>query len=175
MEEGGLDRPGDVIAGVLIDAAFDGGDRITAAHLRRAEARNAQLGRPPRPRRGVAHPPAPASLLLSGDTLRIGHAGGTVCGAARLLEVGHAWGCVLLNSPGKNLTHRNDSVDLELDSVKLGPPPEPHPLAADVKLHAAADDTAIFWHKDRRIMGKVGKPITNEAGVVRSSGRRWCC
>jgi hypothetical protein len=156
-----------IVAGHFIHVSHDGSERSGLAMRGRMAARAAQAGRPvpvpPDPARG--RPLPPASLLLTSGTLDFSHAGGAVCGAANHVEGGFAWGCVFLNSPGVTVSHDNGGATLRTDKVALGPPPRPHPLEADLRLHAApGGHTAIFWHKNRRYVAEVNRPITNEAG-----------
>ena len=150
-----------VIAGQFIDISHDNSDRQVA--LRMAERGRAA---PPRP-------VAPASLLMSPGVVRVSHAGESVCAAGESLEIGHALGCVFLNTPNKTISHNQGGVELNSDKVRLGDAPKPHPLAADVKLHAPAGNMAVFWHKDRRYVAERGKPVVDETGAPVAALAGW--
>jgi hypothetical protein len=142
-----------VIAGHFVDVAHDGSDRQIAMLM-------AQRGGPAPPR-----PVPPASLIVSGRTVRVSHATGTVLAAGALVQCSHATDCVLLNTPKADISHNNGGVEMKSDKVRLGDPPTPHPLAADLKLHRAAQGSVIFWYKDRRYAADLDQPITDETGV----------
>jgi hypothetical protein len=150
-----------VIAGHLVNVSHDGSEREMAMRM-------AQVGGPAPPR-----PVPPASLLVSGDTLRVSHASGSVLAAAGQLECSRATGCVLLNSPRMDVGGNDGSVELKSDKVRLGEPPAAHAITADLKLKRAARDLAVFWYKDRRYVAERDEPITDEAGAPVQALAGW--
>ena len=154
-----------IVAGKSIHVSHDGSERSSAARRREMAAMAAARGRP-RPERPV--PPGarrvpPMSLLVSGGVLEVSHAGGTVCVGLQRVEIAHASECVFVNSPNVRTSHRTDCAELRLDEALFGVPPEPHPLEADLRLHSAANGTAIFF-KGRRYVGEKGTVINDEGG-----------
>jgi hypothetical protein len=64
-----------------------------------------------------------------------------------------------------DVSHKQGCVEVRTDRVRLGNPPKPHPLAADVSLRSVNGDkgVVVFRYKGRRYVAEKGKPITDEA------------
>jgi len=84
-----------ILAGHHVNVSFDGMDGMRA----RAGAK------------GVAGPLADGSLIVSGGSVNIAHAQGTICSAPKLIDISHAAEVAFLASPELKMSHQQGWSD----------------------------------------------------------------
>jgi len=118
-----------ILAGHYVHVSHDGN------HGARPRIRPPQLApERPEPEQDADEEPPPGSIVLSGGSLDISHATDTICSAPQLVEIAHANGVTVVNSPNLRVSHKNDLKEVQAEDLTLAPPEAANPLANRLKV-----------------------------------------
>lgn len=95
-----------ILAGYFVDISHEGNS-------------GAQYATPAEKERVAKLKTAPTrSLVFSGNLMHISHAKSTIVSAPGLLDMSHAKGVLLVNSPSSSISHRGDSTEQYFEALK---------------------------------------------------------
>ena len=150
-----------VIAGHFIHVSHDG--RSTPARPIRRDADG-----------GIAMElTEPGSLLVSGSTVDVAHAHGSIVVAPDLARISHANACTFINSPTLEVPNNHGGVAI-LDEKFPNVRPSVHPLGKSITVRwVVPSKGAVFDLRQKRYVAEVGKPITDESGAAVAELEGW--
>ena len=109
------------------------------------------------------------SVLVCGGVVDVSHATGTICSAPTLVQVAHARHVTFLNAPNVQVSHQQDSKQVQVDKLPLAPTEKPNPIAGKIKItqlmaEGGPRKAAVLDHGGVEVVVRPGGEIRDGAG-----------
>jgi hypothetical protein len=127
----------------------------------------------------VKRPPSQGSLLVSGGSIDVSHATGTVVCAPELVKISHANGVTFVNSPRRDVSHQADCDEAEIAGLRLAPAAaRQNPLGERLTLKqaaraGAAGGRAVFQWGGAEVVFQLGGDARDGNGRVVPELEGW--